>query len=342
MLADMIMVPAGNLSKRNHLPRGGGGGALDVFGCCGSSPAENLGVMRYEYQSEACLGANHMADDASRTNSLNEVGSSSKDYNHQEEEDGDGDEGWLQLSIGGHHATRNHHGKHDHGDLTAKRGRGLTEPDLFPGCVSHRERPHMLEFRAPIHPVVIQGFAAPFFLQQQQQQEGSSSMLFPHGDISRAFRPIAAAASSSSLGSYFARPFQFQQGIDVAGPSSDVRIIDPPRRPHSGIWFMLQASENQAKEPFLPQIPKSYLRIKDGKMTVRSVMKYLVNKLSLDNESEQVEIRCREEELQPCLTLQHVRDEIWSTTTTTSSRDGVALLPTHHLNLMLLHYGRRA
>ncbi|GMI79814.1 hypothetical protein HRI_001650700 [Hibiscus trionum] len=311
----MIMVPAENLSKRNPLPHGGG---LDIYGCCGSSCAENLCIMRYEY---------HMADDASRTNSLNEVGSSSKDDNHQEEEEGD--EGWLQLSIGGHHATRNHRGKHGHGDPTAARGRGLTELDLLPGGVSHRERPCMPEFRPPIHPLVMQSFGPPLFLQQQQQREGSSSMLFSHGDISRAFRPIA--------------PFQLQHGIDVAAPSSDVRIIDPPRRPHSGIWFMLQASENQPKEPFLPQIPKCYLRIKDGKMTVRSVMKYLVNKLSLDNESE-VEIRCREEELQPCLTLQHVRDQIWSTTT---SRYGVALLPhtstpTHHLNLMLLHYGRRA
>ncbi|KAL5082753.1 hypothetical protein RYX36_011174, partial [Vicia faba] len=40
------------------------------------------------------------------------------------------------------------------------------------------------------------------------------------------------------------------------------------------------------KEPFLPQIPKNYLRIKDGRMTVRLLMKYLVNKLKLENESE--------------------------------------------------------
>ncbi|XP_039047745.1 uncharacterized protein LOC120188362 isoform X2 [Hibiscus syriacus] len=326
----MIMVPAENLSKRNHLPRHGGDG-LDIYGCSGGSCAENLSLRRYGYQSEACLGsvgANHMADDASRTNSLNEVGSSSKDYNHQEEEEGD--KGWLQLSIGGYHATRNHHAKLDHGD----HGRGLTGFNLLPRGGSHRESPHMPEFRAPIHPLVMQGFATSLFL--QQQEEGSSS---------NTFKPIAAAASSSSLvpsGSYFTGPFRLQPGIDVAGPNSDVRIIDPPRRPHSGIWFMLQASENQAKEPFLPQIPKCYLRIKDGKMTVRSVMKYLVNKLNLDSESE-VEIRCREEELQPSLTLQHVRDEIWSNT----SRDGVALLPhtstpPHHPNLMLLHYGRKA
>ncbi|KAL0648022.1 hypothetical protein Bca4012_046313 [Brassica carinata] len=78
----------------------------------------------------------------------------------------------------------------------------------------------------------------------------------------------------------------------VAGPSSSFRVIDPPRRPHSGIWFLLQASQNQTREPFLPQIPKSCLRIKDGKMTVRILMKYLVNKLRLDHETQIPCTRC--------------------------------------------------
>ncbi|KAG4152738.1 hypothetical protein ERO13_D04G140300v2 [Gossypium hirsutum] len=342
----MTMVPAENLSKQNHLPHCGG---LDFYGCGGggggdSSYTENFGLMNrlhgYDYHNEACLGsdlgANQMAENPSRTNSLNETGSSSKDYNQEQEERDD--EGWLQLSIGGH-ATKyhdhHHHNKHDQVDLTATRG-GLTELDLLPGGTSHQERPHMPEFRPPLHPLVMQGFTTSLFLQQQ----GTGSM------FSRACRPIAAATAASPLvplGSYFARPFQVQPGIDVAGPSTDFKIIDPPRRPHSGIWFILQASENQAKEPFLPQIPKSYLRIKDGKMTVGSIKKYLVNKLKLDSESEQVEIRCRGEELEPGLTLEHVRDQIWSST------DAVVTLlphtstpPSLHFNLMLLHYGRRA
>ncbi|KAJ8439098.1 hypothetical protein Cgig2_027024 [Carnegiea gigantea] len=69
--------------------------------------------------------------------------------------------------------------------------------------------------------------------------------------------------------------------------STLIRVIDPPpRTPHSGIWFMLLASHPQAKEPFLPQLPKRFLRIKDGRMTVRLVMKYVANKLGLDSESE--------------------------------------------------------
>lgn len=68
--------------------------------------------------------------------------------------------------------------------------------------------------------------------------------------------PSTSAASSSSFlpfggrrSSYFGRPFiQFQgAGVDAeaAGPSTDIRIINPPRRPHSGIWFTLKALENQ-------------------------------------------------------------------------------------------------
>ncbi|XWS63486.1 hypothetical protein CRYUN_Cryun06bG0101900 [Craigia yunnanensis] len=345
----MTMVPAENLSKQHHLPDGGDCG---FYGCCGSSYTKSFGLMSrvhgYDYLRGDCLGsdlsANPMAEDESRTNSLNEAGSSSKINNQEREER---DEGWLQLSIGGQ-ATRYHHNKHDQGDPTARRG-GSIELDLLPGGSLQLERPlapifHMPEFRAPPRPRVIHSFSTSLFFQHQR---GSSST-FPHGEISWPFRPIAqniAAAPSSSftssslepLESYFARPFQVQSRMDVAGPSSDVRIIDPPRRPHSGVWFMLKASQNQAKEPFLPQIPKSYLRIKDGKMTVRLLMKYLVNKLRLDSESE-IEIRCRGQELLPFLTLQHVRDQIWS------SRDAVTLLPDTSTadHVMLLHYGRSA
>lgn len=153
------------------------------------------------------------------------------------------------------------------------------------------------------------------------------------------------SSSSPSLvvqppGPYFPRPFHLHAGIGAATarPAGiDFRVVDPPRRPHSGIWFMLQAQQNQAKEPFLPQISKSFLRIKDGGMTIRLVIKYLVNKLKLESESE-VEIRCRGQQVLPFLTLQHVRDSIWSPS------DVVTLLPdsspTDHL--MVLHYGRSA
>ncbi|KAH7664047.1 hypothetical protein IHE45_14G094700 [Dioscorea alata] len=89
-----------------------------------------------------------------------------------------------------------------------------------------------------------------------------------------------------------------------------VRVVSPPRRPPAGLWFILRASQIQRRGHLLPQLPKSYLRIRDGSMTVRLLMKYLVSKLQLEHESE-VQITCRGQELHPILTLQHVRDQIW-------------------------------
>ncbi|KAE8732517.1 hypothetical protein F3Y22_tig00001869pilonHSYRG00064 [Hibiscus syriacus] len=244
------------------------------------------------YQSKACLGsdiiANFMAEDEPRTNStINEEGPSSKDNNQEQEEP---DKGWLQLSIGGQTQAETttydeYDHKHGHYDPATRRGGSmLMELDLLAGGGSQLQqqaRPlspifYTPEFGVPPRPTVMHSFSTLFF---RRHQQGSSSMIPHHGEINRAFKPITPT-SSSSLAPYFGRP------MDVAGPSSEVRIIDPPRRPHSGIWFMLQASHNQEKEPFLPQIPKSYLRIKDGKMAVRVIMKYLANKLRLDSESE--------------------------------------------------------
>ncbi|KAJ8759394.1 hypothetical protein K2173_006914 [Erythroxylum novogranatense] len=390
----MTMVPAQTLSKQQQKQR------RRVFcGGYGSYAVEEsrFGLMNrveggYDYcnNSEASLGsdplANPMAEDESRTNSLNEAGSSSKDVVAVQEEEKD--EGWLRLSIGGHSTTSHEDSKHHHhryrhlqvmDHQTPKGEGGLIELDLLPGCnslSSSSNQPrtlmsssifHVPEFRAPPSRPVMNmptggatSFSTSLFFQHQQQHHGSSSTNTynpHHQELNWAFRPIpynvlATASSSSSssssattsssslmpLGSYFSHPLhQVHSGIDVAGPSSEFRVIDPPRRLHSGIWFMLQASQNQAKEPFLPQISKSYLRIKDGRMTVRLLTKYLVNKLRLDSESE-VEITCRGQQLLPFLTLQHVRDNIWS------PRDSVTLLPhsatTDHV--MVLHYGRSA
>ncbi|KAJ0969249.1 hypothetical protein J5N97_022126 [Dioscorea zingiberensis] len=92
--------------------------------------------------------------------------------------------------------------------------------------------------------------------------------------------------------------------------AAHVRVVSPPPRSPAGLWFTLKAAQNQRRETLLPQIPKSYLRIRDGSMTVRLLMKYLVFKLGLEHESE-VQITCRSQELLPILTLQQVRDYIW-------------------------------
>ncbi|CAN7077666.1 unnamed protein product [Brassica oleracea var. botrytis] len=129
-----------------------------------------------------------------------------------------------------------------------------------------------------------------------------------------------------------------------AGPSSEFRVLDPPKRPHSGLWFLLQASQYQEKEPFLPQVNKGYLRIKDGRITVRLLTKYVMKKLQLDSESE-IEIRCRGEQLSPLLTMQHVRDTIWSPKSSlppSSSPFTLLRESSTSDHVMILHYGRTA
>ncbi|KAJ6713687.1 RING FINGER PROTEIN [Salix viminalis] len=322
------MVPAQSLSKRQQQQQQqqqqhrlcygsyfGGGACNESFGHMSRLEGYDSCV------SEACvLGSDlvvaniPMAEDESRTDSLNnEAGSSSKDV--QEERD----EGWLRLSIGGQTPPpppppTSHESKLVL-DPTTRRG-GLIELDLLQGSsssVSHQARNlstpmfHAPDFRTPPRPLMniaashATNFGSTASLFFQHHPAATSSTYPLHQEINWPFRPmlsnIATASSSSSpstssssslmpLGSYFSRPFQVNSGMDVAGPSSDFRVIDPPRRPHSGIWFLLQASQNQTKEPFLPQISKSYLRIKDGRMTVRLLMKYLVSKLRLDSESE--------------------------------------------------------
>ncbi|XP_006361924.2 uncharacterized protein [Solanum tuberosum] len=312
-----------------------------------------------------------MAEDESRTGSINETGSSSKDNNndntdnknHKEEEDEE-EKGWLQLSIGGHTymPTSN---KPEENSRRSTGGSGLVELDLLPTVSSQQGKPtvHMNEFRAPPPPpprryqqqflttsTAITTSSSLFLQQYPGMGVGSSSTtMFPQQQqqeiINWGFRPMTTPIQQNmnlslvSSGSHFGPgPFPVLGG--VPGPSSiDFRVVHPPRRPHSGLWFSLQPSSNQTKEPFLPQISKSYLRIKDGRMTIRLVLKYLVNKLQLENESE-IEITCRGQQLQPFLTLQHVRDHIW--TTTTNAADNIlTLLPSETSNhVMVLHYAR--
>ncbi|XP_057949703.1 protein LAX PANICLE 2 [Malania oleifera] len=282
----------------------------------------------------------------------------------------DNEAGWLQLGIGGGHVTAGH-------DPTTSRRGGPVELDLFSGsppqAATASPSYHVPEFRVPSG---AGGFgAATSFLWQPGSGGSGGGAYFPHQEINWAFRPVpvrslasgfsscsspstssSSPSSSAALmmmmpppqaggGAYFGRPFQVAgaAAVDVgAGPSSDLRVIDAPRRPHSGIWCMLQASQNQAKEPFLPQIPKSYLRIKDGRMTVRLLVKYLVNKLELGSESE-VEITCRGQQLLPFLTLEHVRDNVWRTTRGNSVT--FIPLPDHSStadHVMVIHYGRSA
>ncbi|XP_062214639.1 E3 ubiquitin protein ligase DRIP2-like [Phragmites australis] len=75
------------------------------------------------------------------------------------------------------------------------------------------------------------------------------------------------------------------------------------------VWFSLVASPNQKEDTQLPQLSKSYLRIKDRSLQISSVQRYIMNKLDLASEDE-VEISCYGEVICPSSTL-HGLVDLW-------------------------------
>ncbi|KAF8118140.1 hypothetical protein N665_0006s0134 [Sinapis alba] len=241
--------------------------------------------------------------DNNNNNNNNTINNEAEDHEMRQE-------GWLRLSIGHEDDVKpnlDHH-QQQHQTYPTDRRDSFLELNLVSGG-SNRQGVGLPSMSSLLHH------------HQQYQPRGMmiNPLIFPTrpdqemiGSWAAAFRTpfvpqnLVQPSSSSSaslmmplIGPYFGRSSFQQQLIGnnnnnnnnnnpdvVAGPSSSFRVIDPPRRLHSGIWFLLQASQNQTREPFLPQIPKSYLRIKDGKMTVRLLKKYLVNKLRLEHESQ--------------------------------------------------------
>ncbi|TVU14807.1 hypothetical protein EJB05_38300, partial [Eragrostis curvula] len=86
----------------------------------------------------------------------------------------------------------------------------------------------------------------------------------------------------------FAHRTFYTPGAGASGIDTMIRVVLPPTAvaAAAGVWFALQAAPHQGREPFLPQIPRSYLRIKDVRVTVGLLIKYLVSKLGLEDESE--------------------------------------------------------
>ncbi|KAG8098103.1 hypothetical protein GUJ93_ZPchr0013g37412 [Zizania palustris] len=52
------------------------------------------------------------------------------------------------------------------------------------------------------------------------------------------------------------------------------------------VWFSLVSSSNQEEDQKLPQLPKKYLKIKDGSLQISSIQRYIMNKLDLASEDE--------------------------------------------------------
>ncbi|XP_071742252.1 uncharacterized protein [Rutidosis leptorrhynchoides] len=290
-----------------------------------------------------------MAEDESRTQN------DSLNNNNNNDDDNDDNATWLQLSLGGGHmqsTTSSSHGQPsvDLGLVPGGGGRSSSTNIQLP--LPSPSPPRQLIFQVPeyrgtfptsntffLQPAAAINSVPSMTLQQQQQSNYTNylQLVRPNTNnfpVNMMTLPVSSSSSfSGSSEQQHGRQHHVHRRLNVA------RVVNPPRRPHSGVWFILQASHNQAKEPFLPQIPKSYLRIKDGRMTVGLLIKYLVNKLELESES-QVEITCKGHQVLSTSTLQHVRDTIWNSP---RNNIGLTLVPQSSAtsnHLMVLNYGR--
>ncbi|KAM7521667.1 hypothetical protein LguiA_011569 [Lonicera macranthoides] len=106
------------------------------------------------------------------------------------------------------------------------------------------------------------------------------------------------------------------------------------------IWFSLVASEDQEGYAPLPQIPASYLRIKNGNVPVSFIQKYLMRKLDLTSEDE-VEIKCMGHSVVPTLQLNNLV-ELWIQTATTPEKVPATIGSSGKDFVMVLAYCRKA
>lgn len=159
------------------------------------------------------------------------------------------------------------------------------------------------------------------------QDENNGTTLVP-GPVKR--RRLRAASRKSTAASGELHP-SAQAMLDVAGSKRNRR--------NSPIWFSLVASEDRKGDVSLPQISACYLRIKDGKMPVSFIQKYLVKKLDLTSEAE-VEIMCRGQPVVPSLQLQNLVD-LWFRTASTSKKVPASVGSSAKDFVMVLSYCRK-
>jgi len=202
------------------------------------------------------------------------------------DEDG-GERDWLQLGLGAMASSSSTTSSSSFGGDTDGAMAPAPTPalDLFAG---NKQSAGMMS-RPPLFPLPIRSY---------HWQSGHDR-----------HRPTTVASGSMTP----APPFlPFARPLRSCSADLLMRVVSPPtpRTEAAGLWLTLQASSNQVREPILPQIPKSYLRIRDCNMKVEVVLKYLADKLGLAR-SHQVELTCRGHLLPPFLLMKHVRDSIW-------------------------------
>ncbi|URD97204.1 hypothetical protein MUK42_31030 [Musa troglodytarum] len=196
-----------------------------------------------------------MAKKAAQSGGNNEQEEKQEAERATSEEAGQSYQGWLRLGTGS--------------DPTAGTSRGrddLVEMNMFSGGPS-AGRP--IEWS----PLQLPGFTA-----MTPSHPAAATAGYGHTWRLRSPSPSASSLSmapppipSSSL------------RLSSVATGSEIRVVSPPPSPQAGMWLVLRAAQNQGKQPFLPQISKSYLRMKDGRMTARTLMKYLANKLGLED-----------------------------------------------------------
>ncbi|KAF8762460.1 hypothetical protein HU200_009425 [Digitaria exilis] len=197
---------------------------------------------------------------------------------------GDDDGDWLQLCLSGGGAAASSSSGDNHSMDPAAPPPPM-ELDLFTYDDDNRRNARMMMRPPPLFPLPLRSY-------HHQSSFGRGR-----------HRPPAAPTTSP-----FMPPFIIKNSGDA------IRVIGPPRRTAAGLWLKLEAAPNQVREPILPQIPKSYLRIKDSNIKVEVVVKYVAEKLGISSRSHQVELTCRGQLLPPFLLVKHVRDTIWCST----------------------------
>lgn len=246
------------------------------------------------------LQPSRMADDDNAEEEAAAAGTSSQGGGGDYEDGGNKD--WLRLGLGAvaSSSSTTTSSSSAGGDNDGARAAPI-ELDLLAGG-DGRESGRMMS-RPPLFPLPIRSY---------HYQYG-------HGR----YRPTTAASGSMTPAPPFmpfARPLR--------SCSADLlRVVSPPtpRTEAAGLWLTLQAAPNQVREPILPQIPKSYLRIRDTSMKVEVVLKYLAEKLGL-SQSHQVELTCRGHLLPPFLQMRYVRDCIWRGSPSPSEEEEAGLL----------------
>eukprot|EP00250_Pteridium_aquilinum_P032816 c470_g1_i1 orf=201-1793(+) len=174
-------------------------------------------------------------------------------------------------------------------------------------AVKETEPPIFHVPRAPRGRGALESSKIPATVETMNQNLQERSTQSPAAPLLHSIPPLPLFKSSSMVDKLpVVRNFSLQEkrpGKDKTSSSSK------QKERNAGFWFVLQAADSQIGTSALPQLSARYLRIKDGKLPISVVKKYLMKKLHLNNENE-VEITCRGQPVVSNLPLESVRS-IW-------------------------------